>query len=59
MREAISRLNAYLAELIRLAHRDRFSLAHAAELLGVPASTARGAIRGQGNSRGSAGTGNC
>ncbi|SJM63318.1 hypothetical protein CZ774_11985 [Frigoribacterium sp. JB110] len=40
-------MDADLAERIRLVHRDGFSLVHAAELCGVPASTARGAISGR------------
>lgn len=42
VRDAIARLDADLAELVRLVHWDGFSLTDAAELLGVPASTARG-----------------
>lgn len=42
VRDAISRLEPDLAELVRLVHWDGFSLTDAAELLGVPASTARG-----------------
>lgn len=42
VRDAISRLDPDLAELVRLAHWDGFSLGDAAELLGIPASTARG-----------------
>ncbi|MDQ0645371.1 RNA polymerase sigma factor [Microbacterium murale] len=42
VRDAIARLDPDLAELIRLVHWDRFSLTDAAELLGIPASTARG-----------------
>ncbi|MDQ1128810.1 RNA polymerase sigma factor [Microbacterium sp. SORGH_AS_0888] len=42
VRDAIARLDADLAELVRLVHWDRLSLAEAAELLGIPASTARG-----------------
>lgn len=42
VRDAIERLDPDLAELVRLVHWDGFSLADAAELLGVPASTARG-----------------
>lgn len=41
VRDAIARLDPDLAELIRLVHWDGFSVAEAAELLGVPASTAR------------------
>ncbi len=42
VRDAIERLDPDLAELVRLVHWDRFSLAEAAEILGIPASTARG-----------------
>ncbi|MEJ1921299.1 RNA polymerase sigma factor [Microbacterium sp. KHB019] len=42
VRDAIARLDPELAELVRLVHWDRLSLADAAELLGIPASTARG-----------------
>ena len=42
VRDAISRLDPDLAELVRLVHWDGFSLTDAAELLGIPASTARG-----------------
>lgn len=42
VRDAIARLEPELAELIRLVHWDRFSLTDAAELVGIPASTARG-----------------
>jgi len=42
VRDAIDRLDAELAELIRLVHWDRFSIADAAGLLGISASTARG-----------------
>ncbi len=42
MRDAIDRLAPDLGELVRLVHWERFSLAEAAELLGIPASTARG-----------------
>ncbi len=42
VRDAIARLDPDLAELVRLVHWDGFSLADAAELLGIPASTARG-----------------
>jgi len=42
VRDAIARLEPELAELVRLVHWDRFSLVDAAELLGIPASTARG-----------------
>jgi len=42
VRDAIDRLEPDLAELVRLVHWDRMSLADAAEMLGIPASTARG-----------------
>ncbi|GAA2013143.1 RNA polymerase sigma factor [Microbacterium ulmi] len=42
VRDAIARLDADLAELVRLVHWERFSLVEAAEVLGIPASTARG-----------------
>ncbi|UYO98452.1 sigma-70 family RNA polymerase sigma factor [Microbacterium sp. M28] len=42
VRDAIERLEPDLAELVRLVHWDRMSLAEASELLGIPASTARG-----------------
>ena len=42
VRDAIERLDPNLAELVRLVHWDGFSLADAAEILGVPSSTARG-----------------
>ncbi|GAA3647697.1 RNA polymerase sigma factor [Microbacterium marinilacus] len=42
VRDAIERLDADLAELVRLVHWDGFSLGEAAEILGIPASTARG-----------------
>lgn len=42
VRDAISRLEPALAELVRLVHWDGFSLTDAADLLGIPASTARG-----------------
>ena len=41
VRDAIARLDPDLAELIRLVHWERFSVADAAEVLGIPASTAR------------------
>lgn len=41
-RDAIARLDPDLAELVRLVHWDGFSLVDAAEVLGIPASTARG-----------------
>ena len=42
VRDAIARLDPDLAELVRLVHWDKLTLAEAAELLGIPASTARG-----------------
>jgi RNA polymerase sigma factor (sigma-70 family) len=42
VRDAIDRLEPELAELVRLVHWERLSLADAAEVVGVPASTARG-----------------
>ena len=42
VRDAIDRLGPDLGELVRLVHWERLSLADAAELLGIPASTARG-----------------
>lgn len=42
VRDAINRLEPELAEIVRLVHWDGFTLAEAAELTGVPASTARG-----------------
>ena len=42
VRDAIDRLEPDLAELIRLVHWERLSIVDAAELLGIPASTARG-----------------
>jgi RNA polymerase sigma-70 factor (ECF subfamily) len=42
VRDAIARLDPDLAEIVRLVHWDGFRLTDAAELLGVPASTARG-----------------
>ena len=42
VRDAIDRLDPDLAELVRLVHWERLSLVDAAELLGIPASTARG-----------------
>lgn len=42
VRDAIDRLDPELAELVRLVHWERLSLVDAAELIGVPASTARG-----------------
>lgn len=42
VRDAIARLDPDLAELVRLVHWERLSLVDSAELLGIPASTARG-----------------
>jgi RNA polymerase sigma factor (sigma-70 family) len=42
VRRAIDALPAELAEIVRLVHWDGFALAEAAELLGIPAPTARG-----------------
>lgn len=42
VRDAIDRLEPDLAELVRLVHWERLSVADAADLLGIPASTARG-----------------
>lgn len=42
VRDAIARLDPDLVELVRLVHWERLSLADAAEVLGIPASTARG-----------------
>jgi RNA polymerase sigma factor (sigma-70 family) len=42
VRDAITRLNPNLAELIRLVHWDGLSLVEASEMLGISASTARG-----------------
>ena len=42
VRDAIDRLELELAELIRLVHCERLSVAGASGLLGIPASTARG-----------------
>lgn len=42
VRDAIDRLEPDLAELIRLVHWERLSISDAAEMLGIPASTARG-----------------
>lgn len=42
VRDAIDRLEPDLAELVRLVHWDRMSLTDAADLIGIPASTARG-----------------
>lgn len=42
VRDAIARLDPSLAELIRLVHWEQLSVADAAEVLRIPASTARG-----------------
>ncbi|WP_127474626.1 RNA polymerase sigma factor [Microbacterium sulfonylureivorans] len=42
MRDAIDRLDPDLAELVRLVHGERLTLVQAAEMLGIPDSTARG-----------------
>ena len=42
VRDAIDRLEPDLAELVRLVHWEHLSVADAADLLGIPASTARG-----------------
>ncbi|PPF54654.1 RNA polymerase subunit sigma-24 [Clavibacter michiganensis] len=42
VRDAVSRLNEDDAELICLIHWDGFSIEAAAQLIGIPASTARG-----------------
>lgn len=42
VRDAIARLNPDLAEVVRLVHWDGLSLVEAAEILDIPASTARG-----------------
>ncbi|HEY9323310.1 MAG TPA: RNA polymerase sigma factor [Agromyces sp.] len=41
VRDALDRLDTDLAELVRLVHWERLSLVQAAELLGIPDSTAR------------------
>ena len=41
VRDAIDRLNSDLSELVRLVHWERMTLPQAAELLGLPESTAR------------------
>lgn len=41
VRDAIARLDPDRAELVRLVHWERLSLAEAADLLGIPSSTAR------------------
>lgn len=42
VREAVRTLPERLAEVVRLVHWDGFSLEETAQLLGIPASTARG-----------------
>jgi len=42
VRDAISRLEPDLAELVRLIHWDGFSIVEAASIMEIPASTARG-----------------
>jgi RNA polymerase sigma-70 factor (ECF subfamily) len=42
VRDALTRLDEDLAEIVRLVHWDGFSLVDAAALLDIPASTARG-----------------
>lgn len=42
VRDALARLEPELVRLVRLVHWERLSLVQAAELLGIPASTARG-----------------
>lgn len=42
VRDAIERLNPDLSEIVRLVHWDGLSLAEAAEVIGIGASTARG-----------------
>lgn len=42
VRDAIARLDPDLAEIVRLVHWEGFSLTEAAEIVGIPASTARG-----------------
>jgi RNA polymerase sigma-70 factor (ECF subfamily) len=41
VRDAIDRLDPVLAELVKLVHWERLSLSDSADLLGIPASTAR------------------
>lgn len=41
VRAAVDKLDAELSELVRLVHWDGFTLSEAAQILGVPASTAR------------------
>lgn len=42
VRDAIARLEPDAAELVRLVHWEQLSLTEAADVLGIPASTARG-----------------
>ena len=42
VRDAIARLDPDLAEIVRLVHWDGFTIAEAAQIVGIPASTARG-----------------
>lgn len=41
VRDAIERLRPELAEIVQLVHWDGFTLAQAAEIVGIPAATAR------------------
>jgi len=41
VRDAVDRLSPDLAELVKLVHWDGFTVAQAADILGIPASTAR------------------
>jgi RNA polymerase sigma-70 factor (ECF subfamily) len=41
VRDAIARLRPELAEIVQLVHWDGFTLAQAAEIIGIPAATAR------------------
>lgn len=41
MRRAVASLEARQAELVRLVHWEGFSIADAAEVIGIPSSTAR------------------
>ncbi|TFC54082.1 sigma-70 family RNA polymerase sigma factor [Cryobacterium sp. TMT2-15-1] len=42
VRDAVERLDADLAEIVQLVHWEHLTLAEASEVLGIPASTARG-----------------
>jgi RNA polymerase sigma-70 factor (ECF subfamily) len=42
VRDAIARLDPDLAEIVRLVHWEGFTLVEAGEVIGIPASTARG-----------------